>query len=550
MKYIKFAMAIGIFFLWSCHSDKLQKEVASNSFTYKHIVVIGFDGLSPDGLKHAETPNFDRLITEGASTMQARAVLPTSSSTNWASMIMGAGPEQHGILSNSWERDNFVLPTVVQNEPYLFPTIFSHIRKANPNAEIGTIYHWDGFGRLFEKSAVSYDINGDSEDETEALASAYIKDKNPDFTFIHFDHVDHAGHEFGHGTKEYYESVAKADELLGKLISTIESSQLAKETLVIVSSDHGGIGKGHGGASLAEIEIPFILWGPHVKKGYHIKYPVYQYDNAATVAYGFGLKLPIACIGKPVLEAFEGNEISDDYAIIERQPAPIIKPEAVLSKVAGGLFVNEATVSIESIASEGIIRFTIDGSMPKSTSGIYTEPFKVSSNTVIKAGIFKNGVLISSISDAYFRIREEKKKKPVGYKLFYLKDLKELPSVLGLEPDAIGTCFEFTSDEVAEPIKSNTVVVFSSKLIIDNEDDYRFSTRSDDGSKLFIDGKEVVNNDGDHGIKEKSGKIHLKPGTYNINVHWFNGGGDGWLDVYYANSQFTRQILPTSMLAL
>ncbi|MFT6731513.1 MAG: putative AlkP superfamily pyrophosphatase or phosphodiesterase, partial [Glaciecola sp.] len=208
-----FIMAIGIFSLWFCVSVKAQK-----SQQIKHVVVLGFDGLSPDGLEKANTPNFDKLISEGASTMHARAVLPTSSSTNWASMIMGAGPEQHGITSNSWEKNNFVLPPVVQSEDFLFPTIFNLVNTKIKNAEIGAIYHWDGFGRLFEKNAVDYDISPKTADETAQLASVYLKSKQPSFTFIHFDHVDHAGHEYGHGTAEYYKSVEKADVLLGQVM--------------------------------------------------------------------------------------------------------------------------------------------------------------------------------------------------------------------------------------------------------------------------------------------------------------------------------------------
>ena len=118
------AMTIGMTSLWSCDYDKLDNMGADNT----HVVVIGLDGLSPDGLQNADTPTFDKLMQEGASTMHARAVLPTSSSTNWASMIMGAGPEQHGITSNSWEKDNLVLPAVTQSEPFLFPSIFHLIR--------------------------------------------------------------------------------------------------------------------------------------------------------------------------------------------------------------------------------------------------------------------------------------------------------------------------------------------------------------------------------------------------------------------------------------
>ncbi|MDD5151147.1 MAG: alkaline phosphatase family protein, partial [Flavobacterium sp.] len=238
-------MTIGMLSLWSCFSQKNLKPAK-----VKYVVIIGFDGLSPDGIERAQTPNFHKIMQEGASTLHARAVLPTSSSTNWASMIMGAGPEQHGITSNDWEKDNFTLPAIVQSEYFLFPTIFSLINQQIPNAEIGAIYHWDGFGRLFEKSAVDYDVNPKTEDETARVASEYIIAKKPTFTFIHFDHIDHAGHEYGHGSPEYYKSVEKADALLGLLFQAIQKAGIADETMVIVTSDHGGIGHGHGGESL------------------------------------------------------------------------------------------------------------------------------------------------------------------------------------------------------------------------------------------------------------------------------------------------------------
>jgi hypothetical protein len=538
-----FIMAIGIFSLWSCVSVKAQ-----NTPQIKHVVVIGFDGLSPDGLENTNTPNFDKLISEGASTMHARSVLPTSSSTNWASMIMGAGPEQHGITSNSWEKNNFVLPPIVQNEDFLFPTIFNLVNTKIENAEIGAIYHWDGFGRLFEKNAVDYDISPKTEDETAQLASAYLKTKQPTFTFIHFDHVDHAGHEYGHGTAEYYKSVEKADALLGEVMLALKNSGMEKETLVIVSSDHGGIGKGHGGESLQEIEIPFILWGKSIKKNFKIIDPVYQYDNAATVAFAFGLKLPMACIGKPVKNAFIGFNESNEYTIANRLKEPVILPKAVLAKKAGGLFNDEAKVVIENTNDEGNIKYTLDGSMPSNSSNSYTKPFKVAQNTVVKSAVFTDSKISSMVNEAFFRVKASTLKMPVSYEVFYLSNLGSIPFLESLSPNAKGNCFEITSDEIKEPIKDNTVVRFKTNITIDKEDTYGFSTRSDDGSILKINDDMIVNNDGDHGVEEKAGKIHLKPGVYPLEVVWFNGGGGGWLDVFYQTSTIPKQILPTTIL--
>lgn len=232
----------------------------------KHIVIIGVDGMSPDGIRQAPTPHMDSLMLHGSYTLQARGVLPTSSSANWASMIMGAGPEQHGITTNGWERDDHSLPAVLTGVEEIFPTIFSVIREQKQDAEIGAIYNWEGFGRLFEKSAVNYAIHVNSEKKTAQLASTYIKEKKPLFTFIHLDHVDHAGHEQGHGSPAYYAAVALADSLIGQVIEATKDAGMYEETVFIISADHGGIGKGHGGETLEEIEIPFILFGKGIKR--------------------------------------------------------------------------------------------------------------------------------------------------------------------------------------------------------------------------------------------------------------------------------------------
>ncbi|CAM4140378.1 alkaline phosphatase family protein [Zobellia roscoffensis] len=529
-----------------CSKSVVGQEFQNSGI--EHVVVIGFDGLSPDGLQNAATPTFDRLIQEGAYSMHARAVLPTSSSTNWASMIMGAGPEQHGITSNAWERDNFTLPAVTQSEEFIFPTIFQLTNDQIASSEIGAIYHWGGFGRLFEKSAVDYDVSPETEDETAVLASDYIKGKKPKLTFIHFDHVDHAGHEYGHGTPHYYESVEKSDKLLKEVMDAIKTAGIGDKTLVIVSADHGGLGKGHGGESLQEIEIPFIVWGKGVKKNHKITHPVYQYDNAATVAFALGIKTPHAWIGKPVASAFEGYEIEDQYTVLEQLKEPVIFPKSEGYKKAGGLFTESTSVEIKNMNEEGTIRYTLDGSLPTKASAIYDKPLRLTNNTVVKSALFTDNKISSPVAEGYFRIQPKKAVKPVNYEIFYMDNLTFLPALSTKKPDLKGTTSEIASDEIKEKIKSNTAVRFTSRIEIEKEKNYRFYLRSDDGSKLFIDDELVVDNDGDHGVKTKDGTITLQPGIHPIKVLWFNGGGDGWLDVFVEEGDAAKQILSQPLL--
>ena len=58
-----------------------------------------------------------------------------------------------------------------------------------------------------------------------------------------------------------------------------------------------------------------------------------------------------------------------------------------------------------------------------------------------------------------------------------------------------------------------------------------FTTESDDGSGVFVDGKLVVDNslEGTHGPETRSGAVLLQPGVHTLLVKYFNGPGGGRL---------------------
>jgi hypothetical protein len=68
--------------------------------------------------------------------------------------------------------------------------------------------------------------------------------------------------------------------------------------------------------------------------------------------------------------------------------------------------------------------------------------------------------------------------------------------------------------------------IFDGYIKIEKEGIYTFFIQSDDGSKLYIDDKEIVDNDGDHGNQEKEGRAALKKGYHRLKVLYFDSGGD------------------------
>lgn len=271
----------------------------------EHVLVIGVDGLGPLGLEKAEIPTIKTLIDGGAHSFTARGVMPTTSSSNWASMIMGAGPEQHGVLSNEWPLPSGYLAPTAKGPGGMFPTIFGLVREQKPDAYIAVVHDWDGFGRLYERKMVDLTINGNLEDDTAAQAVTVIKEQKPTFLFVHFDHVDHALHGEGFGTEPYIAAVHKLDGLVAQLLKALKEAGIFESTFILLTADHGGKDKGHGGNDLQEFTIPWVAFGPGVAPGKTIEDPINTYDTAATIAYVFGLKPPACWIARPVLAAFE-----------------------------------------------------------------------------------------------------------------------------------------------------------------------------------------------------------------------------------------------------
>jgi type 1 glutamine amidotransferase len=75
-----------------------------------------------------------------------------------------------------------------------------------------------------------------------------------------------------------------------------------------------------------------------------------------------------------------------------------------------------------------------------------------------------------------------------------------------------------------------------------------FWVESDDGSRLFIDGREVVDNGGLHGMAAKRGEIELTKGDHEIRVEMFENGGDAGCKLSWQRKGAAREIVPASAL--
>ena len=131
------------------------------------------------------------------------------------------------------------------------------------------------------------------------------REKKPDFVAICYDQLDHTGHADGFDVPEYYTTLERIDTFLGRVIEATKKAGMFDDTIFILTGDHGGKDKGHGGKSLLEMEVPFIIAGKNVRQGGEFKEVNMRFDTAATIAYIFGLEQPQAWIGRPAVHVFK-----------------------------------------------------------------------------------------------------------------------------------------------------------------------------------------------------------------------------------------------------
>ena len=554
MHYLKTILTCSLLIgLSACQGVTTQQDPqALKQHPIKHVVVIGVDAMSPDGIRHANTPNIDKLTQLGSSTFTARGVLPTSSSANWKSMVSSSGPEQHGVVTNAWERDDYSLPAVVTGMENIFPTIFGEYRLQAPQANIAAVYAWDGFGRLIERSALSYDVGGKSDEQTASLAADYLVKEKPELLFVHLDWVDHIGHQDGHKTAEYYKAVELADKNIGLILQAAQQADMFKDTVFIITADHGGIGYGHGGETLDELQIPFIIAGAGVKAQHQIKQYVYTYDTAATIAYMLGVTPHPAWIGKPITSAFVGmpDPISTGTAASSEIAAPTFMPDAYLYQLAGGLFVDKpAPLVIEAQVDGADIRYTLDGTEPTRTSTLYTKPVNLTQSATVKARHFAANNQQSAVKTAYYHTVSSGSGHGINYHYYEGQDWHFLPTFDALSPVASGISYQFRIEDIPQT-KGQFGIQYTGWIKITQAGTHRFYTNSDDGSKLYIDGQEVVNNDGDHGTVERSGSIELGVGYHHITVDYFNAAGGAWLEVFHKAPTGPKELIKPELLFL
>lgn len=289
----KLTLALLCMFIWS--SPLLAAEPAKT----KKALFLGIDGTRFDALQVAKTPNLKGLMNEGIYADNCLILgeryqkNDTISGPGWSSILCGVWADKHGVHDNSFKGRDYKA----------YPHFFARLKNQFPDARTVSLITWAPIDEFIVSQADIHEKWGDPSKDyakfdaaaaTEALKQ--IADPKLTCLFLYFGQVDETGHKHGfHPTvKEYISAIENVDKHIGDILQALKSRETydSEDWIIVVTSDHGGKGKGHGkGHQVPEILNSFlIVSGDGAKRG-KSEEQTYIVDAPVTVLIHLGVKI-------------------------------------------------------------------------------------------------------------------------------------------------------------------------------------------------------------------------------------------------------------------
>jgi len=266
------------------------------------VVIVCWDGAKPSALRQllreGRLPALKGLLAEGSWSWDGRTILPSSTLPSHVSMLTGVTPDVHGV---TWNSDK------PEKGPLAAETVFS-LAKAH-GFRTAMVVGKAKLRLLDRPGSLDADLleTGPPVAVT-AGAVEILRRINPSLLFLHFAAPDASGHDWGWGdeakaippSREYVAALVECDRALHGLLAALRKDGRWKDTLLILTADHGGHGLNHGTDDLQDVRIPWVAAGGLVVARGELKVPVRTMDTAATALEALGIAIPANWAGNAV----------------------------------------------------------------------------------------------------------------------------------------------------------------------------------------------------------------------------------------------------------
>ena len=222
------------------------------------VLMIGIDGVRSDALQVAVTPNLDGLIAGGLFSPDALNDDITISGPGWSAIHCGVRSGKHNVVDNSFGGQNYLQ----------YPGWLARVETAHPDWNTLSVSQWSPINGQIVGNSADVVINPSSAAQAASAVVDALETGDPHAIFVHLDDPDYAGHANGFSpfVFPYLDAIEAMDIQVGLMLDALQARPnfQSEDWLVLVTTDHGGIGTTHGGNSMEERRVFVIASGESV----------------------------------------------------------------------------------------------------------------------------------------------------------------------------------------------------------------------------------------------------------------------------------------------
>ncbi|OFX34058.1 MAG: hypothetical protein A2W90_01025 [Bacteroidetes bacterium GWF2_42_66] len=214
--------------------------------------------------------------------------------------------------------------------------------------------------------------------------------------------------------------------------------------------------------------------------------------------------------------------VTFDSCTIDRKNAG--RPNAPYMGNSKQYFIGSTTAFIQNESQHGTIYYSMNGKDYKKGKGNELK-IPVNATSEISAYIENTGQKsrIATKNFEKLEILPSVKNTEAGVKATYYEgNWIALPDFDKIEPVKTFNLDSVSLQNIQPRVQDHFAVRFTGNFSVPETDVYRFLLESFDGSKLFIDGQEVISNDGIHYEISKENFVALEKGLHSFEIQYFD----------------------------
>lgn len=228
---------------------------------------------------------------------------------------------------------------------------------------------------------------------------------------------------------------------------------------------------------------------------------------------------------------------------------PIVTPPYVTRD--NRLFLDRAEVAMACDSQDAQIHYTLDGSPPTQLSPPYQRPFMIDQTRTLKMRAFVGDraslTATTQLEKAAMRQPIDAGRVVPGLKYnYYTGMFRRVQDFRKLQPTRTGTVPDFGIGN--RDREQYFAFAFQGLIKVPTDGLYTFFLISNDGARLNLNQRVLVDHDGLHPVSEKAQTIALKAGLHPISVQYFQEGGTHHLQIAWQGPGFDKQDVPASVL--